>query len=670
MHRTKLAIAIGLFAVPLSAQPGPTGGLPPFPAASPADIAAYRAALAKPDLEEAGRITDRLIEARRPTDDVLRTDPLLNAMVGMLLVQRGMVREGRTFLHVASPAALPNALRVDALLALAWAQELMGDWRTAEETLRLLDGERLDPKADRRRVFARGRLSLVESPERVPGIVGPALASATHPRDRWEGELILAAASALTGAHDASRTAADRAWTASAYAPTREHAPMRAALVRAAFAPDRDGQLAMLGVAGASAHTVNPNLAAYLPLCGAGLATADHVTFIAFATAGGADAYLPVRASRVAAIAPFHAALAGRALFAEGARTSGGSLMTLRCRTLVSSDYDVAPPPIRPWEEWFASKGLYGSGERNYEVEAINDLSSKLIALEARYGVKSPRLLPVLADLGSRLAARGMVEPDVDKAGIRQLRTRFQDIMRAAGAPASFLPTPTELELGRAISAATDPARAAAGARRLAAGSIERMPLTVAYSNAMAWFGQDTELPFAEKRRVIEQLLARFADRPDDLRRRALLVRLADLDRSEGKTAEAVRRMKAAGAPRSQCQTLAEPPRIQVDKLVTYNDYPSDLIAAELAGSTAFEFDIDANGRHASHRVVLSSPAGLFDDVLARLLRRADSETLTSSAKPIACNGYSERIRWRLDNTVETPTNIEPLSDIDDGPKT
>ncbi len=663
MRPSRVAIAIGLVVAPLSAQPAPA----PLPAPL-ADIAAYREAVARADLDEAGRITDRLIDARRPADAVLRTDPLLNAMVGMLLVERGTIREGRTFLHQATPSALPDGLRADALFSLALAQELMGDWRAAGGTLSLLGAERLDADAQRRLVYARGRVALVENPGGVPAIVQSALTAATRPRDGWEGEMIVATAHALTGAFAESRAAADRAWAASADAPTRDHAPMRVALLRAALAPDRDARIAMLGVAGAPAHEVNGNLSSLLPLCGAGTLPTDYVTFAAFAVSGRANSYLPVRASRPSIIPTFHAALAGRILFATGANSAGGTLLTLRCRTLVSSTYDVAPPPIRPWEEWFAQKGLYPSVANDPEVEAINGFSAKLIELEKRYGTDSPRLLPVLSDLATRLAARAMIEPDVDKAGIRQMQTRFQEIMRAAGAPASFLPTQAELETGRAIAASNDPARAAAGARRLAAASVERMPLTVAYSDAIAWFAQDTELPFAEKRRVIEQLIARFADRPDDLRRRALLVRLADLDRAEGKTADAVRRMKAAGAAPNQCEALADPPKLQIDKLVSDKDYPRDLVAVELQGTTAFELDIGPDGRRASHRVLLSSPGDLFDDVAAQVLVRADFETLTSTVKPRACTAYVSRVRWKLEDTNEAPDTIDVLPDVDQGP--
>lgn len=480
--------------------------------------------------------------------------------------------------------------------------------------------------------------------------------------------MIVATAYALTGAAEAGRAAADRAWAASAYAPTRDHAPMRIALIRAAMAPDRDGRIAMLEVAGAPGHKVDGDLVSLLPLCGAGLLPADHVTFAVFAASGQADSYWPVRASRPAVVAAFHEALAGRTLFAQGAVKAGGSLVTLRCRTLVSSSYDVAPPPIRPWEEWFAQKGLYASAANDFEAEAINDMSAKLIELETRYGLDSPRLLPVLGDLGARLSARALVDTDVDKDGIRVLQSRFQKIMRAAGAPASFLPTADETELQRAIAAAADPARAVGGARRLAAATVERMPLTVAYSDAMTWFARDTELPFAEKRRVIELLLARFADRPDDLRRRALLVRLAELDRAEGKTADAVRRMKSAGAAPNQCEALVEPPKLQIDKLVSHKDYPADLIAVGVEGFTAFELDIAASGRRASHRVILSAPGDLFDDVATRVLVRANFETLTSSTKPRACTGYVSRVRWQLEDADALPDSFEYLPDVDQGP--
>lgn len=428
-----------------------SASMPPATASLNDDLAAYERAMATRDYEVAADVVDRLIDSRRPADTVLRTDPLLNALIGRLQFARGGTQTPRAHLDAAASAALPPTLRSRTAFARAGVQERMGDRRAAEATLAGLDPATLDADERRDRAYALARLALVDAPARVDGLLRSAPGEATPPKHRWEAELIAGTARALLGDPAGARAAADRAWAAAVHAPADRHAPQRVALLRAALADDRETRLAMLEVAGAANRTVNGGLASLLPLCGAAIAADDFLTVAVHISFDDTTTYAPVRASRMSVVPAFHEALANRTLFAGEGALAGGSLVTLRCRTAVSTDYDVAPPPTRPWDVWMVERGLYAPASSDDGPDEITAISARLLAAEARHGADSPRLLPLIDALGARLMARSLVETDVEPVRVAELRTRFVRIMRAAGAPTGFVPTEAELTTLREI---------------------------------------------------------------------------------------------------------------------------------------------------------------------------------------------------------------------------
>lgn len=611
------------------------------------DLAAYERAMATLDYEAAADVVDRLIDSRRPADTVLRTDPLLNALVGRLQFARGGTQTPRAHLDAATPAALPSALRSRTAFALAGVQERMGDRRAAEATLTGLAPATLDADERRDRIRALARLALVDAPARVGGLLQPAPGDAVPPRHRWEDELVAGTARALLGDLPGARAAADRAWAAAVHAPANRHAPQRVALLRAALADDRDTRLAMLEAAGAANRMVNSGLASLLPLCGAAIRADDFVTFAVHASFDDTTSYAPVRASRVSIVPAFHEALANRALFAREGALAGGSLVTLRCRTNVAQDYDVAPPPTRPWDVWMIERGLYAPASQDEGPDEITAISTRLIEAEKRHGMDSPRLLPLIEALGTRLMARSLVETDVEPVRVAELRTRFVRIMRAAGAPPGFVPTQAELAVMREVEKGGDPLLARAATRGLAADTIASASTIVAYSRAMQWFAQDAELPSTEKRRVIDSLLARFADAPADLRRRALLLRLADLDMDEDRRPAAMRSLRAAGVSPGSCMSADEPATILEQNFST-EDYPVDLVRGGHAGHTTYELTVGADGRSADERFLLSTPADLFDDIVRAKLRATRFTPARRGGRATSCMGFASRVRWVL----------------------
>lgn len=666
MRASAIALILGMICAPaaIRAQATPPAVDTVDTVDTNAQVATFDRALADLDWQAAARTTDLLIEVRRPTDTVLRTDPLLNALVGRLQLARGLPQVARAYLDRAAPASLPGSLRVPTLFARARAEELMGDGTAATATLAALADEPLDAPARWRLALAQARLVLIADPAGVERLLAPMLGTAMPARYRWEAELLAGAARSLLGDVAGAHAGANRAWSAAAEAPARDNAAQRVALLRAAIAADRDGRLAMLGVAGAADHGVNGGLVDLLPICDRDVRPADFATFAVHASATRERTYLPVRASRTAVIPAFARTLAGRTLFETEPAMPGGSLVTLRCRSLVSPDYDVAPPPTRPWDVWFADKGLYSPMASEPTIEHINALSGQLIAAEERYGTTSPRLLPLIAGLGEMTARRAASEADVQPARAAELLDRFVAIMRSAGAPSGFVPTADELATRRAVSAEEDPAKMLAAGRRMVAAAIEASPTIVAYSDAMQWFARDADLPPTEKRRVIDLLLARFADAPDDERKLALLVRRAGLDSEDDRPA-ALRSLKAARAAPGSCVLADLVPKLDVAQF-SDEDFPKDVAVNGMSGFTAFEVDVDKAGRSGNPRILFSSPAELFDDVARIKLDGMGFTGATSRGRAVSCTGYASRIRWRLpENEPEQPIDIfAPVGEV------
>lgn len=617
-----------------------------------AELKRFDEALRAHDSIKAARIADALIEARRPADKTLRTDPVLNAVLGRLSLAHGAYI-ARAFLERADLDAIPQDMRAEAGLALAAAQEMTGDFQAAEASLARMAGAAMNARQERKHALARARLALMSDPGRAQVRARVLAASARNPGERWEPEWIEAAALSLTGDAGAARAASLRAWSDAAEAPAADVAPVRVALLRAALASGTDERVAMLDVAKAADNPIDGNAVSDgLPQCGSDIGPKDFATFAAYVDNGSVH-LAPVRASRTGVVTLLTRSVRLNDLFASTSDSAGGALFTVRCRTMTSAAYKPARWRTEPLLDWAISRGIYASPIDDGEAD-VSTLEGRVAALSARYGPDSPHLISLL----DRLARQKVVEgADASSMEVRALEARYRALIRRAGGADGLIPEDKQIASIEALASGAPSDDAKAGAQKALAAIIERAPRDQAYEGADLVFnappgsGVDT----AVRRGLAEHLLRRFPAGEADLRRQALLVRLAGLERNDDNVAAAQSWLRVAGAPIDLCSLADEPP--QLTKMgITDDDYPTILVEHSVEGTTTVEYDVGANGRVAASRLIVSSPAGLFDDTVTRELTDFESSPAVVGGKPTACSGVVQVVRWRLPSDAGGPT--------------
>lgn len=614
----------------------------------------FEKAMAAADQNRAADLLDEIAAARRWPGGALRPDPLLSALVGRYYLLSGEARFARAYLEQAHGDGLPADLRAPTTIALAAAEERVGDRRAALSSLRALAGAALTADQHRTAQLAEARMVIVEDPLAALKIASAVTGAAGNGAERWEAELLIAQAHALRGERDAAEAAANRAWASAATAPVADLAPMRVALQRAALAAgrnDRDTLLAMLNLAKASSAGVDSTIVAYLPLCGeAGILPGDHVTFAVYGDAQHGHALAAVAASRAEIVAPFFDSLAGRALFEPEDRSPSGTVFTVRCGTVPSAAFDF---PVRRdrWSEWFASRGLTFSFNFGPSLDDINALSSQIAAIEQRYGQDNAFLIPLRLSLKDQLLARAATEGDVEEWQVNDLNQKAMTAMRAIGSATGLVPTEEQEREQRAADHATSVQAAAASYRRAAKSRVETSPDDDAYSYAMEWFGGDTDLPTDQQMAVVDALFKRFKGRKNDPRRTALLMRMAEIQdgKEDHKAARASRRM--AGAPDDLCVSAEDPPMLQ-DGSIMDQAYPHDAMRYMLKGVSILEYAIDPAGRVEAPRLLLSSPATLFDAVAIGEIGKFRF-TPARAGQAHGCRGKLQRVIWNLPEREE-----------------
>jgi hypothetical protein len=212
---------------------------------------------------------------------------------------------------------------------------------------------------------------------------------------------------------------------------------------------------------------------------------------------------------------------------------------------------------------------------------------------------------------------------------------------------------PTEEELGGMAAAGPDPARAMEVARTMMVMRVGRLDFEPAFDLAQVLIedmdGEDQTI----ERPLVEALLARAGDRPHDPRRRALLMRLGEIQTEAGDFAGGIASYRAAGAADGTC-LIAHNGVAFAGGEISSDSYPDWAARYGAAGRTTIEFGIDAQGRVANQRVIFSAPGGLFDGVAteafgasARYLPRREG------ARPRSCGGNMVTIHWRMADEEE-----------------
>lgn len=299
----------------------------------------------------------------------------------------------------------------------------------------------------------------------------------------------------------------------------------------------------------------------------------------------------------------------------------------------------------RSWIPWLITRGVPIRPYRDVlpEVSMREDVDA-LAAAEARDGVESINLLPLLVGLGNNpemppAAARGHFERAaailVANAGppwaIAQLQRFIIETFaenQAAGEaelagslPKVLAKIPSaeqtagfslliRLRLARALEATGDIAGAEAGYRALLTLPAATLPATD---------------PF---RRVVAYQLALLLDR-------------------RGRRAEADDVRRNPGLALSLCR-YADTRVTATGVTIAEDDYPAFLRRTGIGGLVKIEREVAADGATSAARVVYAQPPFLFDKTSLAPFSGSRNVVPTRGGKPFACTTEPQTIRWKL----------------------
>lgn len=640
-----------LSATPMIAQP-PLGGQPAAAGAAWSfDDAAFRQALAAADYRTAAAITDKLIEERTPSDGQPRQDPLLNAIIGRLLLATQQEPSAFSYLNKVDVRSLPPPMRGETLLSRGKVLETLGQRNDAMTAYRAAANADHSSAALRREAqFGAARQLLVTDPLAARQQLLP-LATAPNPADLWQAQHLLAIAASLTGDPTAAARLAERAWVDAARAPPSELAPIKVAVLQAglaALANDRQRQLAMLASANAMGVTRTAELTAQLPVCGRdGVRKGDFVVFGMVVGPYNTNSLIPLGASRTEVVRTFYDRMMGRSLINRSSESSAnGTVVTLSCRSALSPDYISNVPRTDPLIDWFVDRGLYPASVK-FEAtdEAINRMSIRVDALTARFGRDSPLLLAPKWQVLTALESRAAMGDAITPGRIIDLRKELSAGLRRAGAP-EWLAQTLELrnELQAMVRSATAPEAAVGeylGKQLLVA------PFALARSSIREMLINSTgEMP-APLARIVTQLAEQAPASMPPQEKQAWLLTVAKAQKALGHVEEARQTIRNGSLPSDLCAAADEGPKL-LEQPFTHEDYPTQLIPADLTGYALVEVEVTNSGRVSGPRMVASMPSGLFDAATMKGLAGFRYQAATRNGNNVTCTGELQGVTWRL----------------------
>ena len=665
LARCRLMFAVGCViaaASPAVAQPARPAS--PVVRSAAAEIERFERALAADDLQSLHESFDALLDARASGPAPLRPDPLLSGLVGRLYLERGWSTFAIAYLRHADAPDVPRRQRVAALFALADAQARLGDRSGATETLRRLSAIGLDPADRSRAALTAARLTVSLDPAAALAAVEPLL-SAEDPTRRFEAQFVAAQARSLLGDRAAAAAAAERAWATAAILRPAEEGPVRAAVLRAGLAAsrgDRDAIIAMSKIAGASDTPLNSTFASALPVCGErGVTADDHVIFGVFGGRRAFEGIVALAASRSAVVPVFMDALNGGDILSVDHEPAAGTIITVRCRSAPAADFPA--PLLRDgWAEWFADRGLFFVQSPEPDPEGIALLSRRLGQLEERLGADDARLITARLDLAERIETLGALGGG-DTSESARLRTEIFAAMRRIGGTENALPPPEVEALHDRLRAARTPEDALAIRRGGMARLLALIPPDHAYIEVQDWLAHAPPDSAELSMQLVRAVLSRLPSRRDEPRRRALLLRLATVQRAAGDLSGARASWRAAGLAPGSCLALDEPP-VHVEGTITDEHYPPDAIANGIAGATIVDFEVSADGRTANRRLILSAPSAIFDPITDETFAAFAFLPGRSGGQARACTGMTRSVRWQLpdDEELAPPDRNPPVA--------
>ena len=143
---------------------------------------------------------------------------------------------------------------------------------------------------------------------------------------------------------------------------------------------------------------------------------------------------------------------------------------------------------------------------------------------------------------------------------------------------------------------------------------------------------------------ILRQVAADPQLKADDPAKVGALVRLASREQSGGNPAAAKVAFEQAGIAPGQCALLDAPPTMTGNS----GRFPEEARRWGFEGWTQTQFDVDADGRVANERAILSYPAFVFTRAGTDLLRTA---RFTKSYRPdgkLGCGSLTKRVRFTM----------------------
>ena len=266
----------------------------------------------------------------------------------------------------------------------------------------------------------------------------------------------------------------------------------------------------------------------------------------------------------------------------------------------------------------------------------------------------------MFVEIQQRIEGRLTETRAADLSGAAEISRRLSTAVRRLPGWEQLLPTEAE---DAALASAT-PATADAVNRDFLIAFIARTSVDYTYPYVQGILRHDGGIPRAAARAIVERLLARLP--AEDRRRRALSMRLGRLLDQMGESAAARAAYRHARLPSEACE-LRYPGLTLVEGSIGADAYPLLAVRYELAATTIIEFGVDAEGRVASQRMVVSAPAGLFDEAATRAFGAYRYRVEGVSGRLQPCGGDLISIGWRL---PETDSNEMPNFDLFGLPET
>lgn len=637
----------------------------------PTDLDRYEQALSAFHFNEASIVVDKLIHQRVPNDGKPRPDPVLNALIGRIYLAVHHVAEAAIYLDNAPIAELPPSMRAPTALDHARALDLRGDRAAALVAFREAASASQNDDQLRNAQIGIARELLAANPAAVGNEVLPIASGAPEPQ-RWAARYLLALSSSLLGDSASARKWADAAWTDAASAPLTDLAPIRVETLRAglaAAAHDTNSERAMLMASNGLAVSASHSLSAQLPVCGdAGLRQSDFVIFGYVAGPFHTLDLIPIAASRSEAVPPFARNLDGTAPIKEVTGDAPiGTVFTVRCRSVVNSDFVANQNDVDPLVAWSVEQGLYpASVSDRSDDEDLKKVEDWIDSLGARFGKDSPLLIMPRAQVMTMLEARAHAGDPVLPGQLADIRTDIATALRHGGAPewlAASIEFRTEVEHLVQTASGSDPTTEMQGLFRK---QLLKEPFSLWRPFLSQELGNiDGEWPASVSQLVID-LNSKTLPSLELRERQAWQLTVANALHSMAKHREAQEEVTIAGLPKDICLASDSEPKL-LEQHFSYNDYPQDLIAGEQEGAVMFEFGLTPAGAVADPRITYSLPSGLFDQVSRKGFTTVRYTPPTRGGKARACRAVYQPIVWRLDsgsNFTIPVMNPEPIGPV------